>query len=941
MKNGSTTKTMKEIATIVHEDASRRNIPTAEYQSVMRPEETSPVRVSYERRNRDLDPQLVWRGKDEQDWSDLVVPAPPLYIQEKVHPKVLIDDLQRQSKRAHDAVQSQFDLFADFNGLPSEAARTEFYQHEAHWSNRMILGDSLQVMASLAEREGLRGKVQCIYIDPPYGIKFNSNFQWSTTSRDVKDGSADHITREPEQVKAFRDTWRDGIHSYLTYLRDRLTVARDLLTESGSIFIQIGDENVHRVRALMDEVFGDRNFLSLISVQTTSGFEANFLGNMSDFLLWYAKDKAAAKSHPPFYRKRFELGEGNAKWLMLPDGSYRGVSAKEKRGEAAIPDGARPYEPDNIISQGRSKEPQPFVYRGKKYDTWEKNSHWKANYPVGMERLARAGRIHVAENSIRYVRFHTDFDAAVHGNIWPDTGTGNFTDDKVYVVQTNTKVIERCLLLATSPGDLVIDPTCGSGTTAFVAEQWGRRWITIDTSRVSLALARARIMGARYPFYYLSDSVDGQLKEAEISGRPVSTSLTRQNVRHGFVSERLPHIKLGDIANDSEIDVIWEEYQKKLEPLREQLNSSLGKKWEEWEIPPDTDTKWNTKTKQTHAEWWELRTARQKAIDASIAAKAEFEYLYDRPYEDKKKVRVAGPFTVESLSPHRVLAVDHDEELIDLAESDDSEMRDAHNFVQIILDNLKTSGVQQAHKEDKIDFSSLAPWPGDYLCAEGRFTDTNGAETRAGIFIGPEFGTVTRQNLVEAAKEAGDAGFDVLITCAFSYDAHSAEFNKLGRIRVLKARMNADLHMAEDLKNTGKGNLFVIFGEPDIDILNETDGQIRVKVNGVDVFQPSTGEVRSNGPDEIACWFVDTDYNEESFFVRHAYFLGASDPYKALKTTLKAEINEDAWASLHSDTSRPFPKPESGRIAVKVINHLGDEVMKVFRVDGISSTKKS
>jgi len=425
-------KSSKTVETLTHDEASRKNIPTAEYQSVMHKEEQSPIRVAYERRNRDLDPQLVWRGKDEQDWSDLVVQAPPLYIQEKVHPKVLIDDLRRQTEaQGKVGIPQQIDLFADFNGLPDEARSTEFYQHDANWTNRMILGDSLQVLASLAEREGLRGKVQCIYIDPPYGIKFNSNFQWSTTSREVKDGNVGHITREPEQVKAFRDTWRDGIHSYLTYLRDRLTAARDLLTDTGSVFVQIGDENVHRVRGLLDEIFGDRNFISLISTQTTTGFEAKYLGNMSDFLLWYAKNKEAGRSNPPFYRIDFMLGDGNAKWLMFSDFTYRGVTAKEKRGESPLPDEVKPYAPDNLISQGRSKEPQPFKFRGKTYDCYSKNSHWKANYPIGMERLGKANRIHVAKNSIRYIRYHTDFDAAVHGNIWTDTGSGNFTDDKL------------------------------------------------------------------------------------------------------------------------------------------------------------------------------------------------------------------------------------------------------------------------------------------------------------------------------------------------------------------------------------------------------------------------------------------------------------------------------------------------------------------------------
>lgn len=475
----------KSVESLKHDADKRKNIPTAEFQSVLKTEEQTSLEMRYPR-NVDLDPQLVWRGKDEQDWSELVVHVPPLYIQEKVHPKVLIDDLLRRSSESRAQEEGhQIDLFADFNGMPKGADKTDFYQHDQNWSNRMILGDSLQVMASLAEREGLRGKVQCIYFDPPYGIKFNSNFQWSTTSRDVKDGKADHITREPEQVKAFRDTWRDGIHSYLTYLRDRLTVARDLLTESGSIFVQIGDENVHRVRAVMDEVFGEDNVVSEVVVQKTYGFSADAISNVSDYLLWYAKRRDVLKVRPLYRDKPYELGKGNATWVLSPDGSYRGVSAAEKDGRAKIPEGALPYNPDNIISQGRASEPQPFEYRGLSHDPFAKGSHWKPNYPSGLNRLVRAERIHVAENSFRYRRFHADFAALPCANIWTDTGTGNFTDDKIYVVQTGTKTVERCLLMATDPGDLVLDPTCGSGTTATVAEQWGRRWITIDTSRVA------------------------------------------------------------------------------------------------------------------------------------------------------------------------------------------------------------------------------------------------------------------------------------------------------------------------------------------------------------------------------------------------------------------------------------------------------------------------
>jgi hypothetical protein len=757
----------KTVETLTHDEARRKNIPTAEYQSVLPTEQQQPKQIRYPRpdaaelgeeksaRNRDLDPQLVWRGKDEQDWSDLVVSAPPLYIQEKVHPKVLIDDLLRSTKeRKHEAGQITADLFADFNGIPKGADKTDFYQHDQNWTNRMILGDSLQVMASLAEREGLRGKVQCIYLDPPYGIKFNSNFQWSTTSRDVKDGNASHITREPEQVKAFRDTWRDGIHSYLTYLRDRLTVARDLLTESGSIFVQIGDENVHRVRAVMDEVFG---------------------------------------------------------------------------GETLHPDVHRPRRP----------RPRP---------------------------------------DLRF-RHHRHRRRAMGPPL------------------DHHRHLARCTRAGPRP-------------------HHGRPLSVLPAGRFPRGPARSR----------KPKSPAARRARSRCSG----------NLRHGFVYERVPHITLKSIANNAEIDVIWEQWQAKLEPLRESLNAALNKTWQEWEIPRDADPGWPDTAKKLHADWWQARIARQKEIDASIAARADFETLYDKPYQNTKCVRVAGPFTVESLSPHRMLGVDEDDELIDGFQEDRAEYSARQSFPQLILENLRTAGVQQAHREDRISFTALTPWPGEgAICAEGRYLEGQEGEMRekrAGIFIGPEFGTVQRSDLVEAARECGEAGFDALIACAFNYEAHATEFSKLGRIPVLKARMNADLHMAADLKNTGKGNLFVIFGEPDISLLPQDDGKLCIKVNGVDVFKPQTGEVISDSTDGIACWFIDTDYNQESFFVRHAYFLGANDPYSALKTTLKAEIDPEAWASLNSDTSRPFEKPKSGRIAVKVINHLGDEVMKVFRV---------
>ena len=960
-----------EVETLTH-DATRKNIPTAEFESLMRDQDKTPIQLAYERRNRDLDPQLVWRGKDEQDWSDLIVQAPPLYIQEKVHPKVIIDDLKRESanraKAAKDA--PQFDMFADFNGLPDAEAATEFYQHDQHWSNRMISGDSLSVMASLAEREGLRGQVQCIYFDPPYGIKFNSNFQWSTTSRDVKDGDKTHVTREPEQVRAFRDTWKDGIHSYLTYLRDRLTVARDLLSDSGSIFVQIGDENVHRVRALMDEVFGDENCVSQITFRKKlMPLGARTLEGMVDYLLWYSKDMKAVK-YRQLYAETTPDPSGRWTGVKGPEGQLRRLESEERQDFSKIPSDCAIF---GTVSQWApsfsEKSVYPFAFQGMRFDP-TRGKCWVTTDDK-MKRLNVSGRLFVEGAFPRYVSLHEDFNYRKMTNPWHDTAPAQ---DKRYTVETNTNVVARCILMTTDPGDLVLDPTCGSGTTAYVAEQWGRRWITIDTSRVAVALARSRLMGARYPYYLLADSKEGQAKEGEITRTPPRTTPTHGSIRQGFVYDRVPHITLKSIANNAEIDVIWDRLQPAVEDARDALNAALvghptpfkveaggraGAKIDfaargevklpsgemapangfmEWEIPREAPSGWLATAQSALKPFWDARIARQREIDASIAAKAEFEYLYDKPFDDKSKTRVAGPFTVESLSPHRTLAVDWDDELIDTYEAAEGKRkaaeapRDFTDFAHMILENLKAAGVQQAHKEDRITFTSLKGWPGNWIAAEGTFMEGD-TQRRAGVFIGPEFGTVSRPDLVAAAREAGDAGFDVLICCAFNYDAHSSEFDKLGRIRVLKARMNPDLHMGGDLKSTGAGNLFVIFGEPDIRITDAGDGMVQVQVFGVDVFKPQTGEVQSEGTDGIALWMLDTDYNEESFFVRHAYFLGANDPYKALKTTLKAEIDEEAWESLYSDTSRPFPKPKSGRIAVKVINHLGDEVMKVFAVE--------
>ena len=961
----------KTVTSLTHKETSRTNIPTSELESLMRDEDRTPIQRAYARRNRDLDPQLVWRGKDEQDESDLHVQAPPLYIQEKVHPKALIEDLRRESEdRAKQDVPQIPDLFADFNGLPNLEAKTEFYQHEQNWSNRMILGDALQAMASLAEREGLRGKVQCIYMDPPYGIKFNSNFQWSTRSRDVKDGDRSHITREPEQVKAFRDTWRDGIHSYLTYLRDRLTLARELLTDSGSIFVQIGDENVHRVRAVMDEVFGEENFLQSIIVKKKS--ISVITEPVNDFVLWACKNRNNLKIRSLVEPKDPASEKSRFKKIEKIDLTRIAVS-EATSDELLNPENRLLNDDYPMVSQDPQKgRNQSYVIQGME-KLPGRSRHWTLDPIDGMRRIERANRLRPTTNTLRGVVFLGDYGQQPLNNIWNFHGESN----PVYVVQTNRGIVQRCILMSTKPGDLVLDPTCGSGTTAYVAEHWGRRWITIDTSRVALALARARIMGARYPYYLLADSREGQLKEAEVADRALSEASTFGHVSQGFVYRRVPHITLKSIADNAEIDVIYDAHRPMLESALGDLNRVLARhqtpyavdtggrkggsvrfdaidervtlpsgevvlagKLLEWEVPREPPADWPEVAHESLERFWKARIDRQQKIDGCIAVGADSEPLYDKPYEDNKKVRVAGPFTVESLTPHRTI-----EAASSAPESSAPRLEDergayssagppatpSSDFTAVILEQLRAAGVQQADKRSKIEFTALSGWPGDLICAEGRYQEGDRAR-RAGILVGSEHGTLGKQDLMGAAREAAESGFDVLITCAFNYDAQTTEVGKLGKLPILKARMNADLHMSTDLKQSKNANLFVIFGEPDIELLDAPNNQIRVKIKGIDIFDPGTGEVRSSEPNELACWFIDTDYDMASFFVRHAYFLGAGDPYKNLKNTLKAEIDEEAWLSLRSDTSRPFHRPTTGRIAVKAINHLGDEVMRVIRV---------
>jgi adenine-specific DNA-methyltransferase len=857
------------LTSIKHSD-KRANIPTEELRDFVEHDATNPEVATYPR-DPSLDPQLVWRKKDELDQADLEVPVVPIYIQERIHPQALIEDLISKSKGPEQVMW----MFSDFNGGPQDfEKKIDFYHHEQKWTNRLILGDSLLIMSSLSTKEGLKGKVQTIYIDPPYGIRFGSNWQVSTRKKDVKDGRVEDTTRQPEQIKAYRDTWELGIHSYLSYLRDRIAASRDLLTDSGSLFIQIGDENVHLVRSLVDEVFGSDNFMSLITVRKTSPLGANALPNISDYIIWYAKSKDHVKYRQLYIPKEFG-GDSLYRFIELEDGTRRRMTIEEKKYPERIPKDSRPFRLDNLQSSGYTQScTYDFEFKGEVIKARSKS--WLTNKD-GMQRLIAADRLMQQGKIPAYVRYYDDFPVMPLNNLWNDTASAG---DIIYVVQSASKPVERCILMTSDPGDLIFDPTCGSGTTAVAAEKWGRRWITCDTSRVAVAIARTRLMSARFPFFVLADSPEGRRKEEELQGRTIDNGQPGHDIRKGFTYRRVPHVTAKSIAQNPDI--------------------SEG-------LP-------------------------RQRIKEAIDRFSEQEVLVDNPFEDSKKVRVCGPFSVESLSPHRVLSFGDSDSSGSVSEQ---EAQDQIDFVSMILDNLKRSGVQNSIKEERLTFARIDPYAGQWINAVGHYQDLDGSAKRAAIAIGPEHGTVGPSQVKEAAKEAVQGiGFDVLLVCGFAFDPHVAEEAKrYGKLTVLPTKINPDLAMGEELlKKTGAGNLFTVFGEPDITV-DIKGNECVVELHGLDLYDPTTSQVRSSSVDDIACWFLDTSYNGESFFVRHAYFTGADKPYERLKKTLRVEVSEEAWAALYRTKSRPFPVPDSGKIAVKVINHYGDEVLKVFTLN--------
>ena len=856
-----------------HQD-QRTNIPSDEHASFVATDGAEHIMSTPPPQwDSELDPQLVWRGKDRLDDDSLAVRVVPIYIQERIVPRAIIENLRWHRNRSESGLsESELTLFDDFDGTEGDPfADIESYEHAVNWSNRLILGDALIAMTSLTEKEDLKGQVQTVYIDPPYGIKFNSNWQVSTSQRTVVDGR--DVSPQPEQIRAFRDTWKDGIHSYLSYLRDRLVAARTLLSDTGSVFVQISDDNLHVVRNLLDEVFGPSNYVSTITFTKTSSSSSSGLSTVADFIIWYAKDKPQMK-YRQLYKDKVLGGPGATAYTRarLADGTTRKLNREERAGLVPVPAADRVYRIDTLTSQSPAQGAAlvEFEHDGRTFTPG--HSSWKTNR-VGMQRLGAAGRLEVVGNTLSYIRYLDDFPAVAISNVWTDTGTAGFAAKKTYVVQTNPKVIERCLLMTSDPGDLVLDPTCGSGTTAVVAEKWGRRWITIDTSRVALTLAQQRIMAARHPSFTLADSSHDS------------------DIRQGFVYRRALHIMLSTISRCEEI------------------------------VPGMT----------------------QQDADAAIRRAADYEPLVDQPEEDKRKIRVAGPFTVESLSPHRTVTSQADS-------AANATGTGTGNFVTMVLDNLARAGVQNGYRDDRLKLGWLEPHAGKWVHALGGFVNTDGQDKLVAVSIGPESGTVGREQIAGAAKEAvRGVKADLLLVCAYAFDGGASEQASMendtehtfsvdgqrtvGRLRVLNTRINADLMMSEELKSTGAGNLFTVFGEPDITIAEHADELVTVAINGLDIFDPNTGEVRSSGPNDIACWFIDTDYSGEAFYVRHAYFPGgASDPYQALRRALKAEINAEAWNALYRTESLPFSRPQSGKIAVKAINKYGDEALKVFSI---------
>lgn len=856
----------KPVSSIQHKEDKRASIPSTEREGMEAPategmNKQSEYQMFAHDFTRGRDPELYWVDKYKNDDEETQAPylktdVKSLYVHEDVSPEFLIEQLYKVTKEQ----PLQYDLFATPENIDDLMERVAtYYQHNDDWQNRLILGDSLMVMNSLLNRESMKGKVQCVYMDPPYGIKYGGNWQIKINSTNVKEGD-DGVTIEPEMIKAYRDTWELGVHSYLSYLRDRLVVSRELLTESGSCFVQISDDNVHLVRNVMDEVFGSENFVSQIIFTKTTGFTANTIGNVCDYILWYAKDLNKVK-----VRKLFEdkdaLSDPHYNNLELADGRRLTIKQWEDENHKEFvyedrPLGCRVFTFGDMNSQGEAAEKQPYEFEGKVYYP-SSGRHWTANYPTGMNRLRDNNRIYATENKLRYIRYFEDFPKIEVTNLWTDIlGIQSRKDPKVYVVQTAPKAIQRCILMTTDPGDLVLDPTCGSGTTAYVAEQWGRRWITIDTSRIALNIAKRRLMTAVLPYYILHDEEGG-------------------NVRQGFKYKTVPHITLKALAND---------------------------------LPFDE------------------------------------EILYDQPEEDKKRIRVSGPFTVETLQNLDII------EPKDVDEREDTEEDDSL-FIRRVFDHLQSGGIKNGAKEQKAVMHGMETVVNPYLNARGYYTDDEGRERLVYFLIGPKYGTVSKQQVNKAtqemiARQSEGASWLVILGFSFEDNIENQTISFAG-FQVTKVRMGDDLLQDGLLKKDKKAASFIIIGEPDIALVKDDGGKCHIEIRGLDMYDPIKNMVKERSVADIAYWEMDTDYSGNRFRVKSIHFCGGDkkefdawkkgltslqprNTRKGIEQTLRMEFCDEVWDSLYDFRSEPLDYVAGKKIAVRVVSQFGEESTKVI-----------
>ncbi|MFY0992845.1 site-specific DNA-methyltransferase [Halomonas sp. C05BenzN] len=904
------------------------------------------MKAALEELKRRQSPYLQWTGKAER--TSFEVDTVSLHVHERIDPATILGEVQKRMKAGKKGGSAfQPDMFhAPFENLPLREA-IDFYKHERDWANRLIAGDSLLVMNSMLQKEGMAGQVQMIYIDPPYGIKYGSNFQPFTNKRDVKDRKDEDLTQEPEMIKAFRDTWELGIHSYLTYLRDRLLLARELLSDSGSVFVQISDENVHRVRDLLDDVFGSENFIQQIAFTTTTSEKTNRVAGICDYLIWYGKNEAAIKFNPLFTRKQLG-GDGGSKYRSFELDNGKPARASDLTDEQR--ELAKAFRLDTITSQrpggrykvtlgGISYTPEPGYFKPSE---------------KGFKRLILAGRVRPEGRRPAYVRYFDDFSHYRITNIWNDlSGIQSRSDSKVYAVQTPTTPIERCLLMTTDPGDLVLDPTCGSGTTAYVAEKWGRRWVTCDTSRVAVTLAKQRLMTASYDYYELKYPQEG------LGG--------------GFIYKTVPHITLKSIANNPEIDEIYEKKHPAIQHCLERLNVALQKdppsrsfavtegarkgqqidfvkdagKTQtlpsgeevpvnallEWEVPFDYPEHWNQEALDALAGFHSCRQAMQQHMDQSIANHAGQEVLYDQPEVSRDKLRITGPFTVEAVPFATVLGLDEAEQPkeadVAVARSG-ATSRHAQWREELLKAGIRGKGGQHLKLMD------LETLPGaKYLHAVGTVAETG---ERVAVSFGPEYAALEQRQVEIAKNEAGDL-FPLpklLVFCAFTFDPEAAkDIDSIKGIQALKVQMNTDL-LTEDLKKNARSNeSFWLMGQPDVEVHELKDGKLQVEVHGFDYFDTKSGELKSGGKRDIAVWELDTDYDDRSLYPRQVFFpmAGKKDGWYKLKKDIRAELNEELLGQYHGTKSLPFEPGDNRCIAVKIVDNRGIESLKVVRLD--------